>query len=77
MWTVYVPIWWLQKYHKKHLIKNGKSVHLIKESQSVHITFLFVYFNIMTRCYNKKKVNSLHSPLVITKIRQKALDQER
>ena len=58
MWTVYVPIWWLQKDHKKHLIKNGKSVHLIKESQSVHITFLFVYFNIMTRCYNKKKVNS-------------------
>ena len=42
-------------YDKKHLIKNGKSFHLIKECHSVYITFIFVYFNNMTRCYIKKK----------------------
>ena len=80
MWTVYIPLWWLQNYHKNHLIKNSKSVHLIKECQGVHITFLFVYSTTRAGVTIRKKknnVNSVHSPLVITKIRQKALDQER
>ena len=70
MWTVYIPLWWLQNYHKNHLIENSKSVHLIKECQSVHITFLFVYSTarpVVTLRNKKNNVKSVHSPLVITK----------
>ena len=55
VWTVYIALRWSQKYHKKQLIKNVKSVHLIKKCKSVDITFLFVYFKATTRCYNKNK----------------------